>query len=935
MPKLLSGSVLKKGTTGTYINLPEAMFQIPPSPTVDTGYTLIVDSTLTSHWESSLGNIQFNSGTLYSYTPSQNIKLVGTGTGTIIVVGSNQSTSTNTGALVVAGGVGISGCLNVGGVSTIVGTSTFLSSVQSISTATGALRVVGGVGIGGNLYVGGALALLSTANSTSTTTGAVVVAGGVGIGKCVNIGGAVFIGTNSYVGNSLIITAITTSTLKINNPTASVSTDTGALVVSRGGAGVGGCLNVGGAAYIGTDSYIFSNIIVTSPFSKQFKVTDTRQSISTTTGAVVVAGGVGIGKSLNVGNTATILGSAASTSTTTGALIVSGGVGVGGCLNLGGAAKISSTASSTSTNTGALVVAGGVGVCGAIWTSQDIHVNDITIGRGTGVQDIIISGISTASTYISGIVSNNIKIGYSGSIDAGANNTNTVAIGNNALGIAACIGNTVAIGNCALASLRPGTSGNVAIGHDSGKGLLCGTGNVLLGNNAAPTLQNGNYNFIFGPCATQSFTHGDGNISINGDTLQDGVSYQISLGAAFYYNGRGTMYLNADVQAGIAGTPTQACGPNCTGGLSVAGGAVVSGNLFVGNTTCGLEGNLTVQCNTAIGKGLTVSNNICVAGCGLNCFAGSVSVGGNLCVSGVSNFKNSLIPSVPGITLGNACHAFGALYLSGQTLYLGRVAVKSPDANNINLTSPTGYVTATMGSLILNSQIHALGGCTGALQITGGGGACISGDLYVCGYIYGTAAKAQTIYGGSTGSFIYQAAPCTTYFLPIGNTNTVLISNGQEPIWGELNTIVSGYSVSSANSATFSITATNALNSYVYPRRGNATLYVPLVNVINGISPQIGDSNLTYVITTGTSSGAVIWNSGTSMLNVPGSIYSNDGNALENNLLYTPRVLVGDYTVLTGVTPRVGDFWADVDSSALYQYINDNGNSYWLQITVL
>ena len=59
----------------------------------------------------------------------------------------------------------------------------------------------------------------------------------------------------------------------------------------------------------------------------------TTPSISTSTGALVVRGGVGIGGSLFVGNTLSVASSTASTSTTTGALIVSGGVGVSGSIN--------------------------------------------------------------------------------------------------------------------------------------------------------------------------------------------------------------------------------------------------------------------------------------------------------------------------------------------------------------------------------------------------------------------------------------------------------------------------------------------------------------------------------------------------------------------------------------------------------------------------
>ena len=70
------------------------------------------------------------------------------------------STSTTTGALVVSGGVGIAGNVNVGGNVTTVGqvitTGLEISQVKpSTSTTTGALVVNGGVGMSGNVNVGG------------------------------------------------------------------------------------------------------------------------------------------------------------------------------------------------------------------------------------------------------------------------------------------------------------------------------------------------------------------------------------------------------------------------------------------------------------------------------------------------------------------------------------------------------------------------------------------------------------------------------------------------------------------------------------------------------------------------------------------------------------------------------------------------------------
>jgi hypothetical protein len=61
------------------------------------------------------------------------------------------SSNASTGALIVSGGAGIGGNVNVDGILDIFNTTV------STSTATGALQVIGGAGIGGNTYVGGSI----------------------------------------------------------------------------------------------------------------------------------------------------------------------------------------------------------------------------------------------------------------------------------------------------------------------------------------------------------------------------------------------------------------------------------------------------------------------------------------------------------------------------------------------------------------------------------------------------------------------------------------------------------------------------------------------------------------------------------------------------------------------------------------------------------
>ena len=270
---------------------------------VNIGASLTVGTTASAGSISGVSSISAQNITVTGNLSAPNLTFSsGTFITPVVVANSATSTSTQSGAVIVSGGLGVGGTvyassfITQGGLGSISGVA-FLTTLNltatntvsvtgtgtSISTTTGALVVTGGVGIGGNVYVGGALYQLgqqvittatignftegigastgttstftisNTSSSTSTTTGALVVAGGVGIG------GSVYIGTSSYIAGALIITTATignyaagggastgtTSTFTISNTSSSTSTTTGALVVA-GGAGIGGNLNVGG-----------------------------------------------------------------------------------------------------------------------------------------------------------------------------------------------------------------------------------------------------------------------------------------------------------------------------------------------------------------------------------------------------------------------------------------------------------------------------------------------------------------------------------------------------------------------------------------------------------------------------------------------------------------------------------------------------------------
>ena len=256
---------------------------------------------------------------------------------TAVVQSSVESTSTNTGALVVAGGVGIGKNLNIGG-NTYLGGGLYVQGVEivpaNMSTTTGAISVLGGTGINGIVYTSN-ITIASDNSSISTNTGALTVAGGVGIGKDLYIGGNTHLRGTLYVDGLIVLTGSgekisisgTTSTtggfiggttfsdVNIASTTPSESVTSGALTVA-GGAGIVGNLNASEVydsgnrvltsiiAGTGTNVSIIgttATISLAESDDQPLNVTNTTSSTSTASGALTVMGGVGIGQDLFVG----------------------------------------------------------------------------------------------------------------------------------------------------------------------------------------------------------------------------------------------------------------------------------------------------------------------------------------------------------------------------------------------------------------------------------------------------------------------------------------------------------------------------------------------------------------------------------------------------------------------------------------------------------
>jgi hypothetical protein len=262
-----------------------------------------------------IGNL-YQNGLLFtsgSGSSSQWINATGNsityGNGSVIVANTTNSNDISSGALQVLGGASISKDVNVGGnlninnnmlvyntaqfneqvtvlgnlnsanYTNLYGITNLTNTTQSTSTTTGALVVSGGVGIGANVNVGGNInisniaRITNTTQSTSTTTGALVVSGGVGIASNVNVGGNVNFLGNLYQNGSLFTSGINSSYVD-TNINSNVSTLNSSISTK---------FNTSGGSITG-----------------QTTITDTTQSNSVSTGALVISGGVGIAKNLNV-----------------------------------------------------------------------------------------------------------------------------------------------------------------------------------------------------------------------------------------------------------------------------------------------------------------------------------------------------------------------------------------------------------------------------------------------------------------------------------------------------------------------------------------------------------------------------------------------------------------------------------------------------------
>jgi hypothetical protein len=153
--------------------------------------------------------------------------------------------------------------------------------------------------------------------------------------------------------------------IKIFDTTNSTSTSTGALIVG-GGAGIGLNLSVGSNLIVGSTGYFGSNLDVIGDFdlTSDFRINANKFVVTATTGNTSIAGTLGV--------------TAATTLSST--LAVTGNTTVGGTLGISGATTLNSTLAVTGNTT----VSGTLGVTGATSITNILGVSGVTSITNTG-----------------------------------------------------------------------------------------------------------------------------------------------------------------------------------------------------------------------------------------------------------------------------------------------------------------------------------------------------------------------------------------------------------------------------------------------------------------------------------------------------------------------------------------------------------------------
>jgi hypothetical protein len=330
----------------------------------------------------------------------------------VSITSNTASTNTTTGALIVAGGAGIGGAVNIGSTLSVTGniTGTLATAAQPNITSTGDLTIPS------SLTINNGSTPLTLTNTTSNSIFTLTIQ---------NAGGAIDLRASGT--NQISLFTNSTRQLICNGTTVNIPIHNG----STTGLALNGTLVTATATEL---NYNDITTIGTAEASKALIVDSSRNIINingltatTLTGTLATANQsaittVGTLTGLTSSGAVSITNNTASSSTSTGALIVTGGVGIGGAINVGSSSSIAGSLALTPTTK---VIAVGITSTNCLWHS--------TTSRFYGMRQIDGDNISMLSYSASGTYNDYILWNHNGGtslLDINAHtNVNSLQIG--------------------------------------------------------------------------------------------------------------------------------------------------------------------------------------------------------------------------------------------------------------------------------------------------------------------------------------------------------------------------------------------------------------------------------------------------------------------------------------------------------------------------
>lgn len=548
--------------------------------------------------------LRFGTDGVERLTLTTNSATLASSIATMNINATTESTGTSSGALVVAGGVGIGGDL-------FADTATF-SSIQntpigSTTRNTGAFTQVDA----DNIRIDG-----NTISSTNTDGNITLDPNGDGYVQIAGTNGLVIpVGTTAEQGPAV------DGAIRLNSTTGQFEGFS-----ANNWSSLGGVRSVDGLTYITAESSPDASddtlSFVTNGTERFFIDTDSAEfdstvdvridsgtnATSSSTGALVVAGGVGIGEDLYVGGSLTVLGSVNMGSATFSSINntpigdTTAAAGSFTTLNASSTFTVTATTQSTDKDTGAVIVEGGVGIEKRLNVGEDITTDaDLDVKGGT------ISQNNTAAIEMTGA---NVEI--KGDLTVTGNDINS----SSATAITLSDANVEVVGD-----LTVGGNDILASDGTTAVTLSDSTGNVAI---AGDLRVNGND--IQSSVGSTAITLSGADVTVQGDLTVNGNTIKSSSANAIELSGANVQVLgNADVD----------------GDLNVDGTAQIDGN-----TTIGVDkfkvfastGNTEIAGTMALAGTFTINSDKFQ----VQSANGNTSIAGTLIVTGESTFNSNV-----------------------------------------------------------------------------------------------------------------------------------------------------------------------------------------------------------------------------------------------------------------------------------------------------